>query len=507
MAIRCFMGIFVALLPALAVSATETDGNCRDLYQLTDISHAVEPGTLIEATDATPVHCRVRGVINRAVRFEVTMPVDAWNGRMMFSTVGGGAGVLGDTSSLLPQDFAMATTDTGHVQDATDFTAYMRHPEALIDWAYRGVHLTTQFAKRVISQYYGREVDYSYFQGCSGAGRLALLQAIRFPADYDGIIAGAPMFSMRENVPRILGHARMQQANPLTQESLQLLDDASTGACDALDGVTDGVIDDPRKCTQEFLDIDALACRAGQENNCMTLGQIETARSVYSDVLDANGNVVSPGVLPGAESSGWGSFLLQHQLVIAAYGETIETMVRHDPGFDDPHFDVEQFDTVADRHKLDSFASVVDVGSSDLEAFNRRGGKLLMYQGWNDYALPPQRALEFLAEVEQDSGGVEPTTDFFRLFMVPGMGHCLSGPGAWQADYVSAIVRWREQGIAPERIVGTRPTDVATGDATGDKDASASAAFSRPLCPYPKYAKYRGSGDVHDEQNFDCTEG
>jgi len=204
-------------------------------------------------------------VINRAIRFEVTMPADAWNGRMMFSTVGGGAGVLGDTSSLLPQGFAMATTDTGHKQDAADFTAYMRHPETLIDWAYRGVHLATQFAKNVIAQYYGREVEYAYFQGCSGAGRLALMEATRFPEDYDGIIAGAPMFSVQENVPRILGHARMQRANPLTQESLDLLDDASRRACDSLDGVTDGVIDDPRRCTQELLDLDALACKAGQK--------------------------------------------------------------------------------------------------------------------------------------------------------------------------------------------------------------------------------------------------
>jgi len=218
---------------------------------------------------------------------------------------------------------------------------------------------------------------------------------------------------------------------------------------------------------------------------------------------------VSPGILPGAESStlyDWGSFLLQHEIIVAAYNETIETMVRHDPDFDDPDFDIEHFDTVAERHLLDSFASVVDVDSSNLTSFNRLGGKLLMYQGWNDYALPPERALDYLADVERESGGVELTGEFFRLFMVPGMGHCLSGPGAWQADYVNAIVRWREQGIAPERIVGTRPADIGAEKTAVGENASAGATFSRPLCPYPKYAKYRGRGDVRDELNFECRE-
>ncbi len=507
---RSILGFVVALLPTLTSATAERDSACYGLYRLTDISHAVEPGMIVEATASVPSHCRVRGVINRAIRFELTMPVGGWNGRMMFSTVGGGAGVLGDTSSLLPQGFAMGTTDTGHEQDASDFTAYMRHPEALIDWAFRGVHLATVFAKKVIAQYYGREVEFAYFQGCSGAGRLALMEATRFPEDYDGIIAGAPMFSMLENVPRILGHARVQRANPLTQESLDLLDSGSRRACDSLDGVADGVIDDPRRCTQDVLNLNALACKAGQNKGCLTSGQIETARAVYSDVLDVDGNVASPGILPGAESStlyDWRSFLLQYQIILAAYNKTIETMVRHDPDFNDPHFDVEQFDTVADRHLLESFASVVDVDSADLTEFARRGGKLLMYQGWNDYALPPQRAIDYLVNVERNSGGVEATANFFRLFMVPGMGHCLSGPGAWRADYVDAVVRWREQGIAPERIVGSRAVNVGVEPTAGEESVSVDGSFSRPLCPYPKYAKYQGRGDVRDERNFSCEEG
>jgi feruloyl esterase len=220
---------------------------------------------LVPATGTTPAHCRVRGVINRAIRVEVTMPVADWNGRMMFSTVGGGAGMFGDTVSLLPRGFAMATTDTGHEIDDQN---YLWQPEALIDYAYRGVHLATQFAKEMITRYYGRDIEYAYLKGCSNGGRAAMLEAIRFPDDYDGIIAGAPAFRFQEMTPWMVGAGRMQQANPLTKESLQLLDDASKTACGGLDGIEDGVIDDPRLCTEDLFDIDTLACTTGQREGC-----------------------------------------------------------------------------------------------------------------------------------------------------------------------------------------------------------------------------------------------
>ena len=239
---------------------------CRNLVRLTDLSHAVEPGILVAATAELPLHCRVRGVVNRAIRFEVTLPIPmddvTWNGRLMFSTVGGAAGVIGDTTSLLGRGFAMASTDTGH--ELADGNAFYEQPEALLDYAYRGVHLATGAAKRTVTHFYQREIDYSYLQGCSNGGRAAMLEATRFPEDYDGIIAGAPAFRFQEFVPWMLGAYRAQSANPLTTDSLRLLDDASRSACDGLDGVEDGVINDPRLCTADVFDLDALLCADGR---------------------------------------------------------------------------------------------------------------------------------------------------------------------------------------------------------------------------------------------------
>ena len=505
-----WVGLIVSLI-ALPAGAADPERNCRNLYRLTDISYGVEPGVLVPATDTTPAHCRVRGVINRAIRVEVTMPVTNWNGRMMFSAVGGGAGTLGDTSSLLPRGFAMATTDTGHEIEDVDF---MRQPEVLIDYAYRGVHLATQFAKTVIARYYERDIDYAYIKGCSNGGRAAMMEAVRFPDDYDGIIAGAPGLSYQEILRWTIGGARFHKTNPLTQESLQLLDDASRLACDGLDGVEDGVIDDPRRCTEDLFDIDALACPAGQSKDCLTRGQIKTARYMYSDVVDEKGNVLSPGVLPGAEAAGdWGMWMLPNKILaehlgddtltpIGNMGRVLEDLMRHDPDFD-----VDKFDPVADRHKIDDATLALDVRSADLTEFHESGGKLLMYQGWNDYPLRPGLALDYLARAERANGGAKETAEFFRLFMVPGMVHCAGGPGPWQSDYVDPLVEWREKGKAPERIVGTHPAGAGQQQhLSPGKATQESRAYTRPLCVYPKYAKYTGRGDVNDERNFVCLE-
>ena len=498
------LGLFglAAMLAANALFAADADSeNCAKLVRLTDLNHAIEPGVVVAASDEAPAHCRVRGVVNRAIRFEVTMPLDGWNGRLMFSGVGGSAGVIGDTASLLEQGFAMASTDTGH--EARHGNAFFEQPEALLDYAYRGVHLATQAAKQVIRRFYERDIDYAYFHGCSNGGRAAMLEALRFPDDYDGIIAGAPAFRFQEFVPWMVAMERAQRANPLTTESLRLLDDASRDACDMLDGVEDGVIDDPRKCTPDVFDVSKLECAAGQNTGCLTAGQVETARTVYADMVDAEGKVLSPGVPPGAEAAGdWAFWMLPNDAipgadsVVGGVGEMLTLLMRHDPAFD-----LAAFDPTADRDSIADATTPLDVGSADLHDFRERGGKLLMYQGWNDYPLRPQRAIAFLEE----AGGAERNADFFRLFMVPGMVHCAGGPGPWEADYVDPIVAWREDGIAPDSILGTQPGPVAMAHLAPDEEQAQTRRFTRPLCPYPQVAKYQGTGDVDEAANFECA--
>ena len=484
--ITLVVGLGMAFCP-WAYSQTEKD--CRDLYRLTDLAYAVETGKVIPKADAIPEHCKVRAVINRAIQVEVTMPVENWNGRMMFSTVGGGAGSIGDITSLLARGFAMASTDTGHEGMSFD---YAYQPEALLDYAYRGVHLATQFAKAAIESYYDREIDYSYLKGCSNGGRAALLEATRFPEDYDGIIAGAPVFRFQEFMPWAIAAAKKQSEGPLTEASLKLLDKNSSTACDLLDGVEDGVINDPRLCSLDVLDLNKLACQRDARDDCLTLDQIETAEHLYKGLEDSEGNLVSPGVMPGAEAAGdWAMWMFPNAMVSdgsESLNESLSSflaiLMRRMVDFD-----IEKFDPANDYAQLEEI-SFMDVDTADLSEFKARGGKILMYQGWNDFPLRPGRAFDYLAEVEEANGGQKETRDFFRMFMVPGMVHCALGPGAWVADYVDPIVEWTEKNVEPEVI----PASTATA-----------GGFTRPLCVYPKLARYKGRGDPDEASSYRCS--
>ena len=475
---------------------------CRKIDRLTDLSYAIEPGISVAATDEVPAHCRVRGVINRAIRFEVTLPED-WNGRLMFEAVGGSAGVIGDVQSLLGRGFAQASTDTGH--EIADGNAFLEQPEALIDYAYRGVHLATQAAKRVITHYYDREIDHAYLKGCSNGGRAAMLEAARFPEDYDGIIAGAPAFQFQEFIPWAIAVARKQAENPLDRAALKVLDDASRAACDAADGVEDGVINDPRVCN---VDLDALACANGQAEDCLSAGQIETARFVYADMADTDGNLISPGVLPGAEATGdWGGWMLPNE-TLAGGGTIIADLIPEMLAFimrHDATFDIDAYDPIGDYDRLTDPMTPLDLRTADLSEFRDRGGKLLIYQGWNDFPLRPQRAIAYLESVEAAMGGADATDEFFRLFMIPGMVHCAGGPGAWQADYTNPIVQWREDGVAPKRIVATHPGPLSLAHLDAQAQTGQGQTFSRPLCAYPELATYDGTGDPDDAASFRCA--
>lgn len=485
---------FIALVLGFSLSMStwagpQTEQQCRNLYRLTDLAYAVEPGRVVAATESIPSHCKVRAVINRAIQVEVTMPVKDWNGRMMFSTVGGGAGSIGDITSLLARGFAMASTDTGHESQDMNF---MAQPEALLDYGYRGVHLATQFAKATIQQYYDAKIRYAYLKGCSNGGRAAMLEATRFPDDYDGIIAGAPLFGFGEFLPWAIQAAKHQAKNPLTQASLETLDTNSRQACDTLDGVEDGVINDPRLCTIEALDLDKLACKEGEQRDCLSKGQLETARYIYQGLLDQDGNTIAPGVMPGAEATGdWAMWMFPNNLLgdgsqslNDGMADTLATLMRRVPSFD-----IGQFNPASDHAQLDEL-HFMDVSTADLSEFKASGGKLLMYQGWNDFPLRPQRAIDYLHKAQRENGGVEKTDDFFRLFMVPGMVHCATGPGAWMADYVDPIVDWTEKNVAPNQI-----------NATGQSKAN---PFSRPLCVYPKLARYDGKGDADKASAYQC---
>jgi feruloyl esterase len=467
---------------------------CFDMYRQSNFERAVEPGLIIPATEEVPEHCVVRGVVNRSIEFELRMPTTGWNGRFLMMGTGGSSGYIAPTDTELHRGFATSSTNTGH--RGSDFE-YAAQPEAALDYAFRAVHLAALTSKALIQAYYEDDIRYSYYQGCSNGGRQGMIEATRYPDDFDGIVAGAPVFQIaKEFLLWTTLVDRAQRANPLTKAHLALLDEASRGACDAMDGVEDAVINDPRECTTEHFDPTDLLCAAGQSgDDCLTDGQLETVKTHYRGVVDVDGTVLSPGLMPGAEGAGdWAMWALPGAS-IPTTGERIETSINEMASarqlrywvYRDTGYDPDEFDIFADRQDLARASAVLDVNTADLTAFEDHGGKILMYQGWNDYPLRPQRAIDYLAAVNAANGGAKKARDFFRLYMVPGMVHCAGGPGAWSIDYLGPLVDWVEQGEAPEHLFGAQPD----------------AGFTRRHCAYPELAHFAG-GDPTRADSYVC---
>ena len=510
------------------VASGSAEARCDRSYLLSDPDRAIEPGVLVGASAEVPAHCRVRGVIDGTIRFEVTMPVDGWRGRMMFHAVGGSAGRIGDTTSLLEDGFAMASTDAGHEGNAPDANAFFRDPLAVINYGYRAVHLSTVAAKEIIGAFYGADNRHAYIWGCSNGGRAVLNALLRFPEDYDGAIAGAPATDqMRELLPWSVATARLQRANPLTPESLALLDANSRNRCDLLDGLEDGVIGLPEACTTDMLRLEDLRCEEGRTAGCLTAGQFETARAIYDGISDGisdgSGRTVSPGVVPGGEGDGdWMLWVTGNPGFMGASASEASTPIVEHLLHRDPGFRLDEFDVVEDRQALAAAGVAVDLPPGDFSSFESHGGKLIVYQGWSDFPLRPQLLLDYLDAAEDLTGGPETMAGFHRLYMVPGMLHCTGGPGAWAADYVRPIVDWVEEDRAPGEIVAAQPgitnwfeaSAAGAGSAdwydavmrAGAEKAEQEGArrFTRPLCPYPQYATYDGSGDPNDAASFAC---
>ncbi len=410
---------------------------------------------------------------------------------------GGNSGYIADTTTELARGYAMSSTDTGHEGSSIDFVL---QADAALDFAFRAVHLVAQLSKEIITAFYRREIQFSYYQGCSNGGRQGMIEATRFPEDFDGIVAGAPVFHYDEFLLWVLMADRAQNAHPLEEAELKLLGDASRRACDTLDGVEDGVINDPRLCTDEHYDPATLHCRSGQNpSTCLSAGQLATVQQHYRGVVAESGELLSPGLMPGAEGHGdWALWALPNATVPTT-GEVLAGRLNGMAADDilkywvyrDLTYDSSEFDVNRDRADLhwNRASAIVDVHTADLSAFRARGGKVLMYQGWNDYPLRPQRAIDYLDQVIAANGGAERAAEFFRLFMVPGMQHCRGGPGAHVVDYLAPLVEWVEEGKAPTELIGSRPD----------------GAFTRRHCPFPQLADFKG-GDPSSAESYRCAE-
>jgi feruloyl esterase len=432
-----------------------------------------------------PEHCRVQLVLEPSsdsnIKVDLWMPLERWNGKLLAVGTGGWAGSIqgyGDMQDALRRGYATVATDTGHsAADGANGMFALGHPEKVVDFAYRAVHDMTEKSKRLIDVFYERPLDYSYFKGCSTGGRQAVMAAQRFPGDFDGIIAGAlANRHVQMHTAQVAAEIELSRRPELaiSAEKAKLENDALMAQCDTLG---DGYVNNPRQCT---FDPATLACGAGvASGQCLSPNELESVKKYYDGTRLENGELVFSGqalgnALPALAGTNEapGAFLF----------DTIRIL-----GFQNPDYDWQMFDLDHDLPRIIAAAGFIDAVDPDLRAFKAHGGKLLMYAGWVDTAITPENTVLYHESVLEEMGGDQ--DEWMRLFMVPGMAHCGGGPGPNTFDTIAALERWREQDQAPSAIAARNPQ----------------SGLERPLCPYPSYARYDGSGDTKDAANFTCA--
>lgn len=435
-----------------------------------------------------PAFCRVAATLapssDSDIKIEVWLPASGWNGK--FQGVGNGAwqGSIAypAMAEALRRGYATSSTDTGHEGGSASFG--LGHPEKVIDFAYRAVHDMTVKAKAVVNAYYGHAPRFSYWVGCSAGGRQAMQEAQMFPSDYDGIVAGSPGLDWSGRTAQAVRMAQALQKEDarLSSAAAQMLHGAVVAACDALDGVKDGLLESPAACT---FDPGVLACKSGEVSGCLTPAQVGTARMIYSPIVDPTTKREIPGLAPGSEL-GWTD--LGWSASARATGlDHLRYLV-----FGDPAWDVQKFNVSTDVARLaEGPSGAIDARDPTLTPFFDRGGKLLQYHGWSDPQITPLSSTEYFTRVATALGGVSKLQGSYRLFMAPGMAHCSGGEGPNDFDELTALEQWVEHGKAPDMIRASHTTN-------GKVDRT------RPLCPYPQVATYKGAGSIDDAANFVC---
>ena len=456
--------------------------------QFTMPEGARRPGQPPPDLSRLPAFCRVAATIapskDSDIRIEVWLPAAEWNGKLQSVGNGGWNGniVYPSLARAVQHGYASASTDTGHEGPTGKFA--LGHPEKVIDFGYRAVHEMTVKAKAIIAAYYGDGPKRAYWNGCSSGGKQGLKEAQRFPADYDGIIAGAPANNWTNQMSQGIWIAQFahKDGSLIPPSKYPLIHKAVLEACDALDGVKDGVIEDPDRC---HFDPTALLCKAEESADCLTAAQVETARKMYQPAkIPRTGKEFYPLLEPGSEL-GWNGLAGAQPFTIPV--DHFRYVVFKNPDWD---WHAMNFDTdVALAAKVDK--DTINAVDPNLKAFVGRGGKLLLYHGWNDQLIAPRNAIEYYKSVAHKLGGEAKIADSVRLFMVPGMAHCQGGEGAGAFDPMNVIETWVEQGKAPDQIVGTHISG-------GKVDRT------HPMCPYPQIAQYKGSGSTDDAANFVC---
>ncbi|HTO87137.1 MAG TPA: tannase/feruloyl esterase family alpha/beta hydrolase [Thermoanaerobaculia bacterium] len=484
---------------AASASGSGASRNCARLTRLAIRDGLINLAEVIPASDEVPAYCHVVGVVNPAVGFELRLPIDSWNGRLYFiGNIGFGGGVW-DTSFAVALGYVGVSTDTGHVGDFLDASWALDNRPAEIDYGSRAVHVTATVSKMIVAAFYGKGPRYSYFDGCSNGGRQGLQEAERYPGDFDGIAAGSPALDFTGAITAANWNQQALHAtidsSIIPPEKLQMIGDAALASCDGVDGLIDGLIEDPRKCS---FDPDTLRCRNGDAPDCLTAGQVRALKKIYAGPTDSSGKQLFPGVPPGAESpnlpGSWNAWLINTPDG-PSFGFILQDQFLRYLAFpvDDANFDWKRLNFDRDPQRMQLMGGIINATNPDLSEFGRSGGKLLLWHGWSDPIIEAARTVDFYEDVRRTLGRAQ-TERLARLFLAPGVSHCGGGTGPDSFDYFTALQDWVEKGIAPDSL------ESAHYDADGNIDRT------RPLCVYPRVARYNGHGSIDDAANFQCVE-
>jgi len=499
--IRLAIGIAIAASGVRAETASPT--SCEKLAALAlpqatiTSAEVVAPGAFkapgrggrgAEIYSALPAFCRVAATLTPStdsdIKIEVWLPASTWNGKLEAVGNGGWAGVISypALAAAVTAGYAGVSTDTGHVGGTASFA--VGHPEKLIDLAYRSQHEMTVKAKAIIEAHYGTAAKASYWNGCSQGGRQGLAEAQKYPEDFEGIIAGAAAWNQAElHLGRLALNMYVNRSadSNIPQSKYRMVHDAVLNACDALDGVKDGVIEDPGRCK---FDPKTIQCEGADGPSCLTAAQVETARALYAPIKSPrSGAGLYPALQRGSELV-WN--VTGGPQPVGTAVEAFKYVV-----FGDPSWDWRRFDLETDFDKTVRAFEVIETSETNLKPFFSRGGKLLMYHGWNDTQVAPQQSPKYFEAVVAKSGR-SVVGKSIQLYMVPGMNHCAGGDGTDTFDKMAAMERWAASGKAPESIVASHIT-------SGKVDRT------RPLCPYGKVARWKGTGTTDDAANFACV--
>jgi len=459
------------------------------------------------ASVRVPSFCRIAGLVKPELRFELWLPAQ-WNRKFIVVGNGGMAGSIPYAAMIDPlnRGYAVASTDTGHQSSNDDGSWALGHLDRLINYAHRGVHLAAMAGKVITKEYYGADPVHSYFVGCSFGGKQALTEAQRYPKDFDGIVAGDPANNfVRHYVGgHLWGALAMEGEGYIPAAKVAAIGQAVNAACDALDGVKDGVLNDPRRC---HFDPAAMECKSGDSPDCLTAAQAATLKKIWGGLRGPDGRLLYPGILPGGEADPGGFVRYfsgaapgggRHAALTNAF---FRYMVFEDPQWDFHSF---RFTTPAGLENdlevtEDKVGGMFNALNPDLRPFHANGGKLIQYHGFSDPDIPPENSIEYFESVVRTIGGarndpraLQKTKEFYRLFMIPGMQHCAGGPGTSRFDALTALEDWAEKNQAPEQMTGSHLT-------SGKVDRT------RPICAYPMEAKYKGAGSTDEAGNFTCA--